>query len=110
MENFEYKTVGVPARMGAQSRELNKWAKRGWECTDVRHMFAAGRARAYLRRPVADPAPNQAADAINQGADWLDRLNTKMATWTAKQRIVNDKAAADRRAAKAAHKSGKATP
>lgn len=57
MKTHEFKVVRVPANMRKQTKELNKYAEKGWEIVDTKHLMGAGVTTVHLRRPIEAKAP-----------------------------------------------------
>jgi len=52
MQTHEFKVVTVSASNRKQTKELNKYATKGWEIVDTKHVFGAGVTTVHLRRPI----------------------------------------------------------
>jgi hypothetical protein len=97
MDDYEYRTVIVPAGPKKQSRELSKLGKDGWELVQVKHVLGAGRDRATLRRPASAKATNPLATGT---LGLLGKLGNKLEEGNQKMRADNIRASYERRKAK----------
>ena len=112
MDDYEYRTVRVPANPKKQSRELSKLGKDGLELVQVMHVIGAGSDRATLMRPASAKAANPLATGtlglLGKLGNTLDEGNQKMRADHIRAGYERRKAKEQRMQAKAEAKEGRA--